>query len=180
VRKFDEARNQAALGGPSPAAAAFVFGEKVVDRGAIVAEELIRLNLPPNDRRRIYCHVEAQLGGSSSDYYVICEVELRKAGQSRATLRADIGLDANPNYLTESLVNFFPNPAQAGANAILVVFQQFWAGGTDGSIGSLVLTPYEMDISADELILRVKGLAEKGTSTKPGVRAWIGVLSLTT
>lgn len=177
MRNYDEERNDASLGGPSPAAAAFVFGEKIVDDPSSGAD-LIVLSLPPNVRRRIYCFIEAKLSGVSTDYYVLCEVELRKNAQTRAILRADIGLDANPNYLQESLINFFPNPQPAGANAINLVFQQKWAGGTV-STGSFILTPYEMEISADEIIFRIKGLAEKGTSTKPGVRGWLGVLSLT-
>ncbi len=176
MREFDEARNIAATGGDNPPAAAFVWDEVIVNNPT-EGTVFLGMIVPVFARRRIYFTVEVKLVSGAADYYVEGEIEFRKAGQPVLTIPASIGRDDNPDYLQQSLPTFFPNPQPAGPNAIGIAFAKAYAGGTTAP-GSIQLTPYELDVIADEVVYRVHSMAEKGTATKPKLRIWMGILSL--
>lgn len=181
MRNYDAARDVEAQGGENPPVGSFASGE-YVSVSPSTNLDLIKLTLPPFIRRRIYLYIEAKLTVTGADYYVLAEIEFRKNGQVRCVLPANIGRDASPDYLKDTLVSCFANPIAGGQNSIQVTFSTAFAGGEGpaalNSPGSAFITPFEIDVSADEAILRIKGLAQKNTPNKPDIRAWLGVLSM--
>ena len=177
MKNFDEQRAIAEQGGVSPTTGLWKFDYKVITTptdGATV----IDLFLPTLERRRIYLFLEAQLVVSTQDFLVYGELDFLRGGASRAKLPVQIGRDVNLDFIDQPVVNFFPDRDAPGTNAIqLTLSKAFFAGSNPKDV--VIVSPYEMDVAADQCIFRILASKEKAQTAKPKIRVWLGVLSMT-